>query len=662
MRISVTKTPLKNVAPVFPVGTLFIDDPANLEAEDSSIIEQLPQAMWVADQQGAITYCNQHWYELTGLTCDQTVEKGWASSLHPEDRPRALANWRKLITRGVPTQAEYRFRRDSDGEYRWHLIQLLSLTNARGSLLQRVGIATDIHTQKTTELELRKTEDQLNLAIEAGRFGTWEFFLDGHRFSSSYRARAMFGRPPDVELSYEEFSGMLHPEDRDILRQAYLRAMQPGGLSDFEISYRIMRPDGAIRWIAARGKGVFSGVGSERKPERLIGTVQDITEKKLAEEALRASEARLRAIVETEPECVKLLSANGQVLEMNASGLAMIEADSLEQIQGMSLAKIVDPRYRAQFADLTSQVFQGKSGSLEFEITGLKGTRRWLQTHATALLDKDGRPNALLGITHDITDQKAAEKALRDSEQKFRTAFRANPEAMTITTLADGVYVDVNDAFLRVTGFTREDVVGRKSFDVGSWVEKEERERLVETLKAKGRVQSMEISFRKKNGDSFFVHLSAELIEIGSLKCVLATSQDVTERRCVAQELRRSEEQHRTLIECAPYGICQITAEGRFLLVNRALVKILGYESASELLALNVSTQVYADPETRASLIAGLTRGSATQPPVEARWKRRDGQIITVRLAGRPIYDDQETLLHSEVYVELIPGQATRQG
>ena len=190
MRTRVTKKPLKTVAPSHPAGTLFIDDPANLEAQQSSIIEQLPQAMWVADPKGVITYCNQHWYELTGLNCDQAVEKGWTSSLHSEDRPRALANWRKVIATGVPYQTELRFRRANHGDYRWHLVQLFSLKNAGGVVLQRVGIATDIHAQKTTELELRKREEQLNLAIEAGRFGTWDFFLDGNRFSSSFRSVA----------------------------------------------------------------------------------------------------------------------------------------------------------------------------------------------------------------------------------------------------------------------------------------------------------------------------------------------------------------------------------------------------------------------------------------------------------------------------------------
>jgi len=531
MRLRLPKKAPGRISPAQPAKSSSSGDLGSVEAQYTSIVEQLPQAMWMADAQGNINHCNQYWHKFSGLNLAQTAESGWFSILHPEDRPKARASWRKLIVGGTPFQSEYRFRRAHDGEYRWHLMQGVSIKEAKGTSVQKIGTAVDIHTQKVTELELRKREDQLNLAIEAGRFGTWDFSLDGQRFSSSYRARAMFGRPPDVELTYEEFVGMLHDKDRTTLRQAYNKALEPGGLSDFEISYRITRPDGAVRWIAARGKGVFSGVGSERKPERLIGTVQD------------------------------------------------------------------------------------------------------------------------------ITDRKMAENALRDSEEKFRTAFRSNPEAMTITTLADGVYLDVNDAFLRVTGFAREDVMGQKSLHVRSWVEKEDRERLVRILKSKGRVESMETSFRKKNGEIFFVHLSAELIEIGKLQCVLATSQDVTEHRRVVEELRISEEQHRSLIDRAPYGICRISAQGRFLLVNPALARMLGYENVSELLELDLTTQVYEDPAERARIIAKLTQDTSKALPIETRWKRQDGRTITVRLAGTPIRDGQGRLLHSEVFVERLAEQ-----
>jgi PAS domain S-box-containing protein len=208
-----------------------------------------------------------------------------------------------------------------------------------------------------------------------------------------------------------------------------------------------------------------------------------------------------------------------------------------------------------------------------------------------------------------------------------------------------------------VTGFTREDVVGRKSVEVGSWVDTEHRARMVKALKTHGRLESMETSFHKKNGEIFQVHLCAEMIEIGNIKCVLATSQDVSERTRVTEELRRSEEQYRSLIERAPFGICRISAQGRFLLVNPALAGMLGYENVSELLALDVATQVYEKPEARDALISSLARDPSQQPPIEARWKRRDGQTIMVRLVGTAIRDDQKRLLHSEVFVEPISGQ-----
>jgi PAS domain S-box-containing protein len=532
MRSNLSKGRTKKAGDVFPAGSSSSDQSRNVdEARYRSMIELLPQAVWIADGQGTVIYCNKYWQEFSGLTFAQTQESGWFSVLHPEDRPQALSRWRRAFTAGSSVHAEYRLRRARDGEYRWHLIEGVPLKDTRGDVIQRVGIAVDIHAQKANEIALQEKDEQLRLAIEAARLGTWDYSLDDRKFSSTYRSKAILGFPPDAEITYDSFVAVLHPEDLPVLSDAFIRATRPEGLSEFEIHYRIIRPDGSMRWIAARGKGIFSGAGSQRKAVRLTGTVQDITER------------------------------------------------------------------------------------------------------------------------------KQAEQALRDSEEKFRRAFRLNPDAMTITTFSDGVYLDVNDAFLRITGFTREDVVGRKSLDLGIWIDVEDRLRVMRILMANGHLESMETSFRKKNGELVFVQFSAELIEIGHVQCVLATSQDVTERMRVAEELRRSEEQYRSLIERAPYGICRISAQGRFLLVNPALVRVLGYETPSELLALDLATQVYETPEARDALISSLAQDPSKQPPIEARWKRRDGQTITVRLVGTAIRDDQGRLLHSEVFVEHVAAQ-----
>jgi diguanylate cyclase (GGDEF)-like protein/PAS domain S-box-containing protein len=136
-----------------------------------------------------------------------------------------------------------------------------------------------------------------------------------------------------------------------------------------------------------------------------------------AQEKLSASELELRTIVETEPECVKILAADGSLLKMNPAGLKMIEADSWEQAAGAKVPNIIAPAYRKAFMSLVRDVCAGGSGQLEFEIIGLKGGHRWLDTHAVPIPNPDGEGMVLLGVTRDITQRKEFE-ALQDESRK----------------------------------------------------------------------------------------------------------------------------------------------------------------------------------------------------------------------------------------------------
>ncbi|MDD2829645.1 MAG: EAL domain-containing protein [Sulfuricurvum sp.] len=135
-------------------------------------------------------------------------------------------------------------------------------------------------------------------------------------------------------------------------------------------------------------------------------------ERKKMEVALRKSQEHLSSIIENEPECVKLVNANGQLIEMNPAGLAMLEADSLEEAQRHTLIDYILPQWRAPFTDLHKKVMNGENDILEFEIQGLKGTRRWLETHATPLRDSEGNVTMLLGITRDTTERKHNEERI----------------------------------------------------------------------------------------------------------------------------------------------------------------------------------------------------------------------------------------------------------
>ena len=144
---------------------------------------------------------------------------------------------------------------------------------------------------------------------------------------------------------------------------------------------------------------------------RLLG--QRTRELQSGKEALAASENRFRTIIDAEPECVKLVGLDCRLIEMNPAGLAMIEVEDLEQVRGQDLRRvIISPEHRVAYDQLSKKVFEGQSGKLVFEIEGMRGTRRWLESHAVPLKDSHGAVTALLAVTRDITRARQAQEAL----------------------------------------------------------------------------------------------------------------------------------------------------------------------------------------------------------------------------------------------------------
>ncbi len=279
----------------------------------------------------------------------------------------------------------------------------------------------------------------------------------------------------------------------------------------------------------------------QERTTELIETNNDlrheIAEREKAEEKLRESEQYLQTIIKTEPECVKVITFDGTIVTMNSAGLAMIEADSLEQVAGQKAYPLILPEYRDAFRELTESVFRGNSGILEFEIVGRKGTRRRLETHAVPMRDTKNNIIGLLGVTRDITEHKHALDALRLSEEKFSKAFRSGPTLMAISILRDGRFLDANNAFLNAFGYTREEVIGHTSLELGIWDKYTNRNKMLQQLKEQGIVQNLEAVLCKKNGEIITVLLSAEMIEIENEPCIIVVALDITDRKKLEAQL-----------------------------------------------------------------------------------------------------------------------------
>jgi len=312
----------------------------------------------------------------------------------------------------------------------------------------------------------------------------------------------------------------------------------------------------------------------------------DITERKQMETTLRESEEFRRLIVETEPACVKLVDPDGGLIEMNPAGLAMIEADSLEQVVGVPMIEIVQPEYQHAFDNLHKHVMAGESGTLEFEIIGLKGTRRWLETHAVPLRDSLNNVKALLGVTRDITERKQMEKNLEDSLVQYRTLVEASHDGIVHNDL-EGNILSINSKFAELFGFNSTDEIlnsGLTTFDLLAPPEKDTAMAKAAPILDDGIVRKMEMQVIRKDGVQFSAEFNSTMIkdDEGMPKTLVTFVRDITERKQAEQALHLSEEKFRLISEQSLMGIAIIQAN-RIKYANQAIGLINGY-SVSEML------------------------------------------------------------------------------
>src|SRR3984893_9946764 len=259
------------------------------------------------------------------------------------------------------------------------------------------------------------------------------------------------------ELKQWGTSDTVHPDDLPRVIQIFNQAMASGEPYDFEA--RLRRFDGAYRWFQVRGLPLRDASGAILRWHALH---TDIDERKRTEDALRHSEASLRAIVETTPECVHVIAGDGTLLSVNAAGTAMAGASSVDLMLGRNFYDFVTPEDRERYRAFNETVCAGQKGFLEFDIVRMDGERRHLETRAAPLRNGDGTV-AQLGIARDITARKQAEARLRESERSLRELTETIP-VMLWSATPDGAIDYCNARFLEYTGFDAEQVMGRGGF------------------------------------------------------------------------------------------------------------------------------------------------------------------------------------------------------
>jgi two-component system, cell cycle sensor histidine kinase and response regulator CckA len=263
------------------------------------------------------------------------------------------------------------------------------------------------------------------------------------------------------------------------------------------------------------------------------------------------------------------------------------------------------------------------------------------------------------GIVRDVSERMKTEAQLRQSEEKYASMIRSSPGAITLRSLPDRRYLEINDGFTRLTGYTAEEVIGKTPADLGLWVDRLPHLRTSEKLEKAGHVEKEEFRFRTKTGEIRYGQVSAVRVTVNEEECMLSVTHDITDSKRAEEALRQSESHFRSLVHDAPYGIYRVTADGRLLQVNPALVKMLGYDSEEELLQRNMGKDVYRDAQAREALVAKHWQNKKDFREVEADWRRKDGKIITVRMTGHVVLGKDNAAAYLEVFAEDITERRT---
>ena len=265
----------------------------------------------------------------------------------------------------------------------------------------------------------------------------------------------------------------------------------------------------------------------------LVAVLADVTDRKRAEDALRESREHLRAVVETTPACIKMVAADGTLLDMNSAGLAMVEADRPEEVKGQCVYGLVSEEYRDAFRAFNERVCRGEKGSLNFEVVGLQGTRRQMETYAVPLRGADG-DLVQLAITLDVSERKKAEQDLKLQARVLESM----AEGVSLSD-ENGVIVYTNPAEDRMFGYGRGELIGQH-VSVQNTYPPEENERIVgeviERLKAEG-AWSGEFSNRRKDGSEFTTFARITALETGGRRYFVCVQEDITERKRVETAL-----------------------------------------------------------------------------------------------------------------------------
>jgi len=489
--------------------------------------------------------------------------------------------------------------------------------------------ALDITQRKISEKALRESEARYRTVSELVSDYIYSVLMtsDGKMILEWMTAgfAKITGCSPGENAWREKLLGMVFPADQ-MLFTRHLQKARAGQKSKIEI--RVISRNNEQRWLRDYLKPVFDA--ETGRLVRLVGAMQDITERKWAEAALKESSKKYRLLAENSSDVIATLDKNLNFTYVSPAihKLLGFMPDELlhmspEDIMTTASHRILMREYMLRMEKIRYGEMWLYDFREELELKRKDGKLVAVEYISTPLLDADGQLMGFLTTARNISKRKEAEDALRLSEEKFSKAFRSSPDAMVITRLSDGMYVDVNDAFLELTGYTRDEAIGHTSFKLNSWASTNDYRRLIKLLKSHKFVRNFEMSYGLKSGEKRYGQLSAEIIDIKGEEHIITIARDVTEKKRIEEKIYFQA----SLLDQVRNTVFVTNLDGEMIYWNQfaqisyqwTSQEVIGRKAID--LLVPKSEQKYAHEVYRQALAKGYWEG-------EQQLKRKDGSLF----------------------------------
>ncbi len=530
--------------------------------------------------------------------------------IHPDDRASTEAALQRTLESGAPYHVEKRVVRPS-GEVRDVVASAEVVRDAAGEPVKLVGTLLDITDRKRAEGALRRSEELYQEAQRIAHLGSWEMDIATSESVWSDEFFRICGyEPGSIKPTAEIGFEIIHPDDRERAAAHVGHAIETG--EPYDIEKRIVRPDGTVRWVHSIGEVIYDDQG---EPLKLIGSFHDITEQKRVAEALRESEEKYRTLFEAAQIGIVTVNRAEEIETINPFVCDWL-GYSEETLLDLTIADISFPEDLEKERQLLQEMWEGERDFVHLEKRYLtkQGEVVWGDLVTNVVYDAQGNFRFGLGMVVDITARKRVEAALRRREQELSTLVE-NADDTIVRFDTELRYTYCNPAVERNLGVPITRFLDKTPREIG--MESESAEFIMRTLRRvleTGESEVVEQRYTTPRGLRYYhTHIVPERNPEGQIESLLAISRDITERKQAEEALREANRGLEAFFEHSPHLVSIFDQDGRYRMVNPALVDALGRPQE------DIVGQTFADllpPEVANAFMCRLEKLMETNAPL----------------------------------------------